>query len=66
MGMADGSRTVGHLVHGDTFIAVDRVETLHGETDELWIVLCRGILGKCLLAEFDLASIRPVGEGSEE
>jgi len=66
MDMADGSRTVGHLVPGDTFIAVDRVETLHGETDELWIVLCRGILGKCLLAEFDLASIRPVGGGPEE
>lgn len=66
MGMADSSRTVGHMLPGDTFIAVDRVECLEGETDELWIVLCRGMLGKCLLAAYDIASIRPVGGGSEE
>jgi hypothetical protein len=65
MGMADGSRTVGHLVPGDTFIAVDRVETLHGETDELWIVLCRGVLGKCLLSEWDLRTVLEVGTPEE-
>ena len=57
-GMGLSASEVGAVMPGDTFIAVDRVDS--SDTDELWLVLCRGVLGKCILAEWELRGIRPV------
>ena len=60
-GMGHDGRAVGMIVPGDTFIAVERVEHGFGSSEEVWIVLCRGILGKCILGDWELATVREVG-----
>ena len=48
---------------GDTFIAVEM--SARGElstTDELWIVLCKGVLGMVLLSEWALREVIEVTE----
>jgi hypothetical protein len=64
-GMGAVSRPVGYMGPGDTFIAVERAAGAAVETDELWIVLCRGVLGKCLLSEWDLRTVLEVGTPEE-
>ena len=57
---------IGAIIPGDTFIAVERVDDAV-DTDEVWIVLCRGILGKCMLGEWEMTCIvREVSRGVQE
>lgn len=62
---ATAPRRAGRMEPGDTFIAVEQVRGTPVETDELWIVLCRGVLGKCLLSEWDLRTVLEVGTPEE-
>ena len=64
-GMGHDGRSVGIIVPGDTFIAVERVEHGSGSSEEVWIVLCKGILGKCILGDWELATVREVSTGAE-
>ena len=50
---------------GDTFLAVEKLDDragIRGETDEFWLVLCKGILGKVLLSEWALRDVLEVPE----
>lgn len=49
---------------GDTFIAVEMSARGKGggQTDEIWLVLCKGALGKVLLSEWALREVIEVTE----
>lgn len=46
----------GMIEPGDTFLAVER------SSNEVWLVLCKGVLGKVLLSEWALREVMEVPE----
>lgn len=61
-GGMEGPMAKARLNPGDTFLTVEQVIIGAVPTDEIWLVLCKGVLGKVLLSEWALREVIEVPE----